>query len=95
LDVVIENETAEEVVSTEDIEVYERSMSPILLDITALLPEEREIDIITEKEDRRSLVRFMSYVFCMFGLIFFFQVSTASICRCISLRPEGCSTSCC
>jgi hypothetical protein len=73
LDVVIENETAEEVVSTEDIEVYERSMSPILLDITALLPEEREIDIITEKEDRRSLVRFMSYVFCMFGLIFFFK----------------------
>ena len=65
MDVVIENEAAEEVVSTEDIEVYERSMSPILLDITALLPEEREIDIITEKEDRRSLVCFMSYVFCM------------------------------
>lgn len=62
LDVVIENEEVEEVVSTEDIEVYQRSMSPTLLDISALLPEEREIDIITEKEDRRSLVRFMSRI---------------------------------
>jgi hypothetical protein len=60
LDVVVDNESVEEVVSTEDIEVYQRSMSPTLLDISALLPEEREIDIITEKEDRRSLVRFMS-----------------------------------
>lgn len=69
MDVVVEAEAAEEVVSTEDIEVYQRSMSPTLLDISALLPEEREIDIITEKEDRRSLVRFMtciSYVFYMF-----------------------------
>jgi vacuolar-type H+-ATPase subunit F/Vma7 len=69
LDVAVENEAAEEIVSTEDIEVYERSMSPTLLDITTLLPEEREIDIITEKEDRRSLVCFMSYVFCMLVLI--------------------------
>jgi hypothetical protein len=62
LDVVVANEAVEEVVSTEDIEVYQRSMSPTLLDISALLPEEREIDIITEKEDRRSLVRFMSFI---------------------------------
>ncbi|KAF8803821.1 hypothetical protein BYT27DRAFT_6720599 [Phlegmacium glaucopus] len=55
LDVVVETEAAEEVVSTEDIEVYERSMSPTLLDITALSLEEREIDIITEKEDLHSL----------------------------------------
>lgn len=73
LDAVIENEAVEEVVPTEDIEVYQRSMSPTLLDISALLPEEREIDIITEKEDRRSLVRFMPYVFCMFQLLFFFK----------------------
>lgn len=65
LDVIIENEVVEEVVSTEDIEVYQRSMSPALLDISALLPEEREIDIITEEEDRRSLVRFISYIFCV------------------------------
>ena len=62
LDVVIETEVVEEVVSSEDIEVYERSMSPTLLDITSLTPEEREIDIITEKEDRRSLVCFESCV---------------------------------
>ena len=73
MDAVIENEAVEEVVPTEDIEVYQRSMSPTLLDISALLPEEREIDIITEKEDRRSLVRFMPYVFCMFQLLFFFK----------------------
>jgi hypothetical protein len=74
LDVVIENEVVEEVVSTDDIEVYQRSMSPTLLDISALLSEEREIDIITEKEDRRSLVRFIS-VFYMFEptLLFFFK----------------------
>ena len=60
LDVVIEKEAVEEVVLTEDIEVYQRSMSPTLLDISSLLPEEREIEIITEKEDRRSLVCFMS-----------------------------------
>ena len=71
LDVVIGNEAAEEVVSAEDIEVYERSMSPTLLDITALLPEEREIDIITEKEDRRSLVRLISHVFSMTKSFFF------------------------
>ena len=71
MDVVIEKEVVEEVVSTEDIEVYQRSMSPTLLDISALLPEEREIDIITEQEDRRSLVRFMSYVSYIFDLIFF------------------------
>lgn len=62
MDVVIENEAAEEVVSAEDVEVYERSMSPTLLDITALSPDEREIDIITENEDRHSLVRFKSYM---------------------------------
>jgi hypothetical protein len=73
LDVVVENEAVEEVVSTEDIEVYQRSMSPTLLDISTLLSEEREIDIITEKEDRRSLVCFMSYVFCMFELFFFLK----------------------
>lgn len=66
MDAVVENEPVEEVISTEDIEVYRRSMSPPLLDITAFLPEEREIDVITEKEDRRSLVRFKSYVFGMF-----------------------------
>lgn len=79
MDVVIENEVVEEVVSIEDIEVYQRSMSPTLLDISALLPEEREIDIITEKEDRRSLVRFMSYVFCMFELFLFFYLSSNNV----------------
>jgi Cactus-binding C-terminus of cactin protein len=73
MDVVIENEPAEEVFSTEDIEVYERSMSPTLFDITTLPLEEREIDIITEKEDRRNLVRFKSCVLLVWLIFFKFQ----------------------
>lgn len=37
-------------------EEYHRDMSPPLLDITRLMPEEREIDILTEYEHRRALV---------------------------------------
>jgi len=39
----------------EEIEPYDRSMSPGLLDITKLPAEERQIDILTEEEDRRAL----------------------------------------
>jgi hypothetical protein len=45
-----------EVIPVEDMEEYERAMSPMLLDITKLSPEEREIDIFTEAEDRQTLV---------------------------------------
>jgi hypothetical protein len=47
----------EEVVPVEEMEEYHRDMSPPLLDITRLMPEEREIDILTEDEHRRALVR--------------------------------------
>jgi hypothetical protein len=46
----------EEVVPVDEIEPYDRSMSPGLLDITKLHAEERQIDILTEEEDRRALV---------------------------------------
>ncbi|KAF8165025.1 mid region of cactin-domain-containing protein [Crassisporium funariophilum] len=55
MDVVVEDEVAEEVVAVEDIEAYDRSMSPPLLDITKLPPDGREIDILIEVEDRRTL----------------------------------------
>lgn len=55
-DVVVELEMAEEVVPAEDMEAYDRSMSPPLIDITKLSPDERDVDIILEKEDRRMLV---------------------------------------
>jgi hypothetical protein len=45
-------------VPAEDMEPYDRTASPTLLDITSLPLEERQIDILTEAEDRRSLVRF-------------------------------------
>ncbi|KAF9468862.1 mid region of cactin-domain-containing protein [Collybia nuda] len=45
-----------ETIPAEEIEEYDRAMSPILLDITKLPLEEREIDILTEVEDRRILL---------------------------------------
>ncbi|KDR83408.1 hypothetical protein GALMADRAFT_640022 [Galerina marginata CBS 339.88] len=52
---VVEMEIIEEVVPAEDMEAYDRAMSPPLIDITKLSPEEREIDIHIDKEDRRTL----------------------------------------
>lgn len=49
-------EQEEEVVPVEEMEEYRRDMSPPLLDITRLMPEEREIDILTQKEHLRALV---------------------------------------
>ena len=40
----------------EEVEEYDRSMSPTLLDITKLPYEEREIDILSAEEDRKALV---------------------------------------
>jgi hypothetical protein len=58
---VIEAELAEpQVAPEEQMEPYDRSMSPALIDITKLPLEERQIDILTEEEDRRTLVSFDS-----------------------------------
>ncbi|KAJ6539072.1 mid region of cactin-domain-containing protein [Mycena capillaripes] len=46
----------EEVVPVEEMEEYHRDMSPPLLDITRLMPEEREIDILTPEEHLRALI---------------------------------------
>ena len=43
-------------ISSEEIEEYDPVMSPTLLDITKLPLEERDIDILTEKEVLRTLV---------------------------------------
>ena len=47
----------------EEREPYDRSMSPPLIDIRKLPYEERQIDIVTEMEDLRTLVRI--YVVCI------------------------------
>jgi hypothetical protein len=67
---VAETEVAEvEVVPEEEMEPYDRSMSPPLLDITKLPAEEREIDILTEEEDRRALVSvLLSTLLCLLML---------------------------
>ncbi|KAJ8086214.1 hypothetical protein PM082_005037 [Marasmius tenuissimus] len=41
----------------EEQESYDRSMSPPLLDITKIPIEERQIDILTEEEDRQALLK--------------------------------------
>ncbi len=41
---------------TEEVEPYDRSMSPPLLDIRKLPYEDRQVDIVTELEDLRALV---------------------------------------
>ncbi|KAG6903346.1 hypothetical protein C0995_013099 [Termitomyces sp. Mi166 len=46
----------EEAVPAEEMEEYDRSMSPELIDITKLAPEERDIDIVTEAEALRVLL---------------------------------------
>lgn len=45
-----------ETVVEEDIEPYDRAMSPALLDIRKLPYEERQIDIVTEMGDLRAIV---------------------------------------
>lgn len=52
----------------EEQEPYDRSMSPALLDITKLPYEERQIDIVTEMEDLRALVRIFFVVLPAFDL---------------------------
>lgn len=46
---------------TEEVEPYDRSMSPPLLDIRKLPYEERQVDIVTELEDLRALVRSLPF----------------------------------
>jgi hypothetical protein len=43
-------------ISAADMEPYSRTMSPPLIDITKLLQEERQIDILTVQEDRQNVV---------------------------------------
>lgn len=51
---------APETISSEEMDEYDPVMSPTLLDITKLPPEERDIDILTEKEVLRALVCLLS-----------------------------------
>ncbi|CAL1700554.1 unnamed protein product [Somion occarium] len=49
--------SGQEAVPPEEVEPYDGSMSPTLLDIRKLPYEERQIDIVTELEDLRELMR--------------------------------------
>lgn len=57
--VIVAGAQAEPEVSAEHVEPYDRSMSPSLIDITKLRPDEREFDIVTEKDEMRALVSYL------------------------------------
>ena len=87
---VVEIEAAqEEVVPVEEMEPYDRAMSPGLLDITKLPLEDRQIDILTEEEDRRALVNSFFYFFLL-GIIW---NSGSNIIFTVRTTPCGCSLS--
>lgn len=45
-------------IATEYVEPYDRAMSPSLVDITKIRSDEREVDILNEKDEMRALVSF-------------------------------------
>ena len=47
---------AQEADAPEEVEAYDRSMSPPLVDIRKFTHDERQIDIVTAKEDLRAVV---------------------------------------
>src|SRR5260221_8092116 len=46
----------EEIIAADEIEAYDRSMSPPLIDISKLSVDERDMEVLNEREDRRELV---------------------------------------
>jgi len=61
---IVEVEMVEEVIPAEEMEPYDRSMSPPLIDITKLSAEERDVDILIDSDDRRTLVRLITCIDC-------------------------------
>lgn len=72
----------QEVIPVEEIEPYDRSMSPGLLDIIKLPAEERQIDILTEEEDRRALVSK-----CIYPIFYYASSSFCSSNNVVPSRP--------
>jgi hypothetical protein len=92
---VVEAELAEqEVVPEEEIEPYDRSMSPALIDITKMPLEERQIDILTEQEDWRELVGFCYAESFVESDYYMSTVQTTPSSGSISICPQGSSTTC-
>ena len=50
------NIVEQDLITAADMEPYNRTMSPPPIDITKLIQEERQIDILTVQEDRQNIV---------------------------------------
>lgn len=86
-------EEVEEAIPAEDIEIYDRSMSPPLIDITKLSSDERDIDILVDKEDRQALVSHTKSNKIDLPHILYL-VRTTPVCGCLSVRTQGRAARC-
>jgi len=68
-DVNAETELVEEVIPAEEMEMYDRAMSPPLIDITKLSTDEREIDIVLDVDDRQALVSQSIHIHFLFSTL--------------------------
>lgn len=75
----------------EQIEPYDRSMSPPLIDITKFAQDEREIDIVTELDDLRALVCMVFAFWVEISLTRWIAETTPCGHR-LTLCAQGCST---
>jgi hypothetical protein len=74
-----------------EIEEYDRSMSPPLIDISKLFVDERDMEVLNEKEDRRNLVCLAVYI----DLLLMIGSATATSCSGrFTIRGENGSTHC-
>lgn len=67
---------SEDQLGSEEAEPYDRSMSPVPIDITKLPFEDRQIDIITATEDLRALVRYCTMAM-LHRINFLFRLNAA------------------
>jgi len=51
----------------EDVETYDRSMSPEPIDLRTLSYEDRDMDIVSAEDDLKALVSLSTYVFFLFN----------------------------
>jgi hypothetical protein len=90
-EVIPEVAPEQEIIPAEEMEEYDRAMSPALLNITKLTSDEREIDILTEEEDLRALVNICS-CYNLIVLTIVFPACSTSNCCCFSIRSKGGAT---
>jgi hypothetical protein len=78
--------------AAEEVEPYDREMSPELLDIAKLNSDDRQIRVISVEDDRRDLVCFVCYD--QHYLLTRILVLPKAYRCCVSFRTQSCQTGC-